>query len=442
MTGAWLSLGLGAGALVGHDRSLWGFVLLAGMLLLVGFFLPRRVVVVTMTLLIGAATGILRVGWLGTGLDPTSNGSGIVQLVAERDDGHEFVVLRDDGRLIGLLSAEGGVPEGTRIAWSGQIERGRWEVGGVPVSTVYRVASGALVAQPRSALLPWIREWVRQGVLSTIPEPSGSLALGVLTGDDRGLTASTRARLRDAGLAHLTAVSGWNVSVVAAMTQGILVRLGCRRRAAWLASCPIVWGYAALTGLEPPVQRAAAMATVMMVAQWRGWPREPLSALGWTVVGLLMVRPELASSLSFQLSVIATAALTLVPRITGGARWSEMILTPMLVQLAVTPLLLARFGRYSLVGPLANILVEPVVPWLLYGALLGVFGGVVPGVGSLLGIPAWGIGQWVLWVAETLVRVPGAAGSLVALPITVVQALYLLGGTAVLVSVDRGKLPT
>ncbi|MCM8747097.1 ComEC/Rec2 family competence protein [Thermomicrobium sp. CFH 73360] len=447
MTGAWLVLGFVLGVLADQNNPLESLVLLLS-LVASSWLLGRHgwhLVRMASVLVLGLVLGVVRYHVL---LVPSTLGtstSGVVLTVADgNSETSEVVILRDDGQLVGLtVDDPTAVEVGQRVVWQGVYHPGRSTVAGIGVVGQYEIE--AFEAEQERAFWPLLalRRWVRDAVLRVVPEPSGSLTLGILTGDDRGLAASTRDVLRRSGLSHVTAVSGWNVAVVTAVVEGVVARLSPWVWLRWVGIGTAVWGYAVLTGLEPPVQRAAAMATLYLLARWRGWPREPISALGWAVVGLLLVRPELAYSLAFQLSAIATFTLSAM-RLgeTKERQWKEFLLVPVAVQLAVTPLLLLRLGTFSLVAPLANALVEPVMPWLLVAGLLALLAALMGSLGTVLAIPAWALGRWIVLVAEWLLRIPGVSGVMIEPPVWIVVWLYVLAAGLWLAWIDRGRSDT
>lgn len=447
MTGAWLGLGFVLGVLAEQSNPLKSLVFVISLVMSCwligrhGWHLVRIVGV----LLVGFVLGVVRYQVLPVRPAEGTSASGVVLTVAgDGSETLEVVILRDDGQLVGLTVNDPiAVQVGERVVWEGVYRPGWSTVAGVEVAGQYEIQS--FEAEQERALWPLLalRNWVRQAVLRVVPEPSGSLALGVMIGDDRGLAAPTRDVLRRSGLSHLTAVSGWNVAVVTAVIEGFLARLSPWWWLRWAGTGTAVWGYAALTGLEPPVQRAATMATLYLFARWRGWPREPISALGWAVVGLLFVRPELARSLAFQLSAIATATLSAMRLGEAKERqWKEFLLVPVAVQLAVTPLLLLRFGTFSLIAPLANALVEPVMPWLLVAGLLALLAALMGSLGTVFAIPAWALGRWIVLVAEWLLRIPGVSGVMIEPPVWIVVWLYVLSAGSWLAWIDRGRSDT
>ena len=108
------------------------------------------------------------------------------------------------------------------------------------------------------------------------------------------------------GLAHIVAVSGSHLSVVAALVSALLTRLGCSKRLLSLTLCFFYASYAVFTGLSAPVLRAAVMASVIVLSIWAKRRSHALSALGACVCVLIALHPENALSLSFFLSAAST----------------------------------------------------------------------------------------------------------------------------------------
>lgn len=279
------------------------------------------------------------------------------------------------------------------------------------VLSVYRSSVVGNTSTPAQRLRTRIRESIGERLLRSIPEPAGTLSLGVLLGDDSGMTPPTRQAFQTAGLTHLTAVSGWNVAVVAGIGE-LALRRWTALRVRLLVLTAIIWVYAYLVGLQPPVTRAALMGSLYLAARWRGRPREPLTALVWSVIAMVVVTPEIRFDVAFQLSALSTASLALLsPHLGRYPAWLGALAVPVVAQLAAMPLLLYRFGAYSLVAPVANVLAGPAVALVLAGSVLVVVGSFVhPVVAEALGVLAWLPARWIVWIAELAASWPGLAG--------------------------------
>jgi len=187
---------------------------------------------------------------------------------------------------------------------------------------------------------------------------------GLLIGDTTDLSPIVLEEMRRSGLLHFVAVSGGNVAVFVAavwLLVGVLP-LGPRARAGiGLAAVAL---FVLITRWEPSVVRAGLMMGLLLAGRLAGVPVDGWTALGGAATVALLVAPQLVFELGFQLSVFATGGLLL-----GSAAWSgrkpavlwRSFGATVAAQLAVTPLLLARFGSVPAFSALANLLAAPLV---------------------------------------------------------------------------------
>lgn len=280
------------------------------------------------------------------------------------------------------------------------------------------------------------REAVRSASAKLGPGPD-ALVPALIDGDEQAGagTASFEAAFNAAGMTHLLAVSGTNLTLLLA-TLLMLARVA---RAPPGATMPIglagVACFVVLAGPEPSVLRAAVMGAIALWGIGRAGPHQGLRALGGAVLALILADPWLAQSIGFALSVVATAGiLLLVPR--WRAAWSgwmpvpvaEAVAVPLAAQLACTPLVAAFSGQISLVAVGANIAAAPLVgPATVIGLGAGLISLVSTPAGQLAAMPAgWcaagiiGIARQAASLPVASIAAPGSAGGLVALAVACV----------------------
>jgi competence protein ComEC len=176
-------------------------------------------------------------------------------------------------------------------------------------------------------------------------------------------------------------------------------------------------GFVIVARPQASVLRAAAMGLVAVLALATGRRRRALPALCAAVLCLIYIDPTLARSVGFALSVVATAALLLIapPLRTWMSRWlpgwlADALAVPTAATLACAPLIASISGQISLASIPANLLAEPAVaPATILGVLAAALAPVSMGaaqfIARLAGIPCW----WLVFVAHTFSRLPGAA---------------------------------
>jgi competence protein ComEC len=122
--------------------------------------------------------------------------------------------------------------------------------------------------------LEWVyslRNRISQTLAEVLPEPQASLAQGIVLGKRGNIPSSTYDAFAHSGTAHLLAISGLHLSIVAGIMLSLGIWLLGRRRYIyiWLA-LGTIWLYALITGMHPPVLRAAIMVSLFLTAELLG----------------------------------------------------------------------------------------------------------------------------------------------------------------------------
>lgn len=272
---------------------------------------------------------------------------------------------------------------------------------------------------------------VRDGLASSgsaIAPPEAALIRGLTIGDTASIAQSTLEEFRRAGLSHLLAVSGSNVSIVLAAIMLMSTRMAFRTRLC-VGALGLVF-FVLVVGPDASVLRAAAMGAVGLVALACGTRSEPLHALAAALIAVVLMRPQIVFSLGLHLSVAATAGIILLtPALLARFRWMPRIVAlPIGVtlgaQIAVLPLLVLAFEEASIVAPIANLLAAPAVP---PATILGLAAAVVAPLNQNLAEVVLQIAEpfasWILLVGRTCaqpgwatVRLSSSTGLWLALP--------------------------
>jgi competence protein ComEC len=244
--------------------------------------------------------------------------------------------------------------------------------------------------------------------------PDDALFAGLVIGDDRNEPATMVDQFRDAGLSHLTAVSGQNISYVLAAAGPILRRL--RPWFRWAATVGLVAWFVALTRFEPSVLRAGMMAAIAATGFVLGRERPPRRTLLLAVTVLVLVDPMLVWSVGFWLSVGATGGVavlgTSLARFVPGPRWlAGPIAVTLSAQVGVAPISLLVFDSLPLVSIPANLLAVPVAGFvMLYGLPAALVAGALTGpVATIVQIPSAVGTRWVATVAALASRAEPSA---------------------------------
>ncbi len=205
-------------------------------------------------------------------------------------------------------------------------------------------------------------------------EPEWGLVSGLLLGSRAGLEPKLAAAFRDAGLMHLIAVSGYNISLVVAAAISLLGFLSFRKRL--VGSACLVTLFVLLVGPSASVIRAALMGCLALFAHFTGRRSVALFSLLWGALIIGLINPyRLVYDIGFQLSFLATLSLLIfhpvliqfAPRILPvWERWptflQESFLLAFAAQVFTFPITAYYFQTFSWVTIPANIAVAPFLP--------------------------------------------------------------------------------
>jgi competence protein ComEC len=227
----------------------------------------------------------------------------------------------------------------------------------------------------RSLVLP-VRRSLLDQIDRTVGGDEGEFLKGLLIGERSGLSYSLRDAFVRSGTAHVLAVSGSNVAVIAAIVLLLLQFVRANRWVRAVLTCVAVVFYMLLTGGQPPVVRAGIMAIVLLGAGLVQERPNTLNSLGIAAGLILLLDPRQLFDVGFELSFAAVFSIVLlyppmrtrIDRWTAGL-WMRRLARPPLrlvaLSLAATigtlPLSAMWFGSVSIIGLLANIVVVPAV---------------------------------------------------------------------------------
>lgn len=265
--------------------------------------------------------------------------------------------------------------------------------------------------------------WLRNELLATIaPEtdPARSLVAGVVCGRSSELRAQPAGDLFSVtGTAHLIAVSGSHLAIVGFVIESALQKTrlsrGLQRGLLVLALA----AYAVFTGASPSVVRACCMVAVTLVVNGAGRRRHGLSALFLTMTIFMLLRPTVLFEMGFQLSCASVfAILCFCPYATyalgelGVPSGVASILSVTLCsQIATLPVTIPAFGMFSLIAPLANAVIGPVISVLLASSVVLVPCSLVPLLRHGALVVPMAIARCALFFEQLFAAVPGASVS-------------------------------
>lgn len=280
---------------------------------------------------------------------------------------------------------------------------------------------------------------------------AGAFAAAVMTGDRAGMRLRTLEALRASNLAHLLAISGLHMGLLAGVVFAALrivfamvPRVGLRvpaKKISALIALIVAAGYLMLSGGNIATERAFIMVAVMLLAVVFDRRAISLRAVAVAALTVLLLRPEALLSPGFQMSFAATSALVAVfgwmrdSKVELGPQWLRPVLAVVISSAvagaATAPFGAAHFNQISQFGLIANLLSVPlmgalIIPAAVVAVCLMPFGA----EGVALWVMGYGL-RWILGVADHVAGMEGATRAIhspdwTVLPILSLGALMIM----------------
>lgn len=275
--------------------------------------------------------------------------------------------------------------------------RGRWRTGSRGGGLLFASgieAGGDAGGGLRWSLVRWRGHLIER--LNRLYGPRAPLVAALTLARREGLDPGLREAFVRVGIAHLLAISGFHVGVVAGLLH-VLFRLGpLGRRGAGVAASVGTWVYVALLGFPDAAFRAALILLAVSLSRARGRPPARWGALGSALLALTLLSPQRLLSPGFQLSFAGAAGLvawsgTLRARLHAsplrrlGRGFTHAMAAGLAATAGTLPVVAWHFERVSVVGIPVTLAASPVVALALPGALASlVVDAVHPAAGTFL----------------------------------------------------------
>lgn len=280
-------------------------------------------------------------------------------------------------------------------------------------------------------------------------EPQASLLNGILIGNTNGMPDRLNRAFQATGTTHIVALSGFNVTIIMAAVVTWLVRV-VGRRWAWVPALVLLVSFVIMSGASASVVRAAIMAVIVQAGLFVGRPIAIGRLLAYTAVIMTWENPLLVfHDLGFQLSFLATIGLVALSMpmqqrlIAVPERFGlrESMATTLSAIVMTEPLLVWRFARLSLVAPVVNVVVLPLIPLAMAMGALCLLGMWIPPVATVFVPVTDAVLRLIIWCISAGAALPQAVIGLGSISAVVCGTLFSFVAIRLLLCYDQTPYP-
>lgn len=288
------------------------------------------------------------------------------------------------------------------------------------------------------SILYSVKNRFERSVVQVLPEPEASLGVGIITGAKANIDEGLQNDLNAAGLTHIIALSGFNITIIIS-ALALLLSGRFNRKYVFIAGALLTITFIVMTGASASVVRAGIFSLLILYSRTIGRKAHQTNLLLLTAAVMLAFNPFLLKDdLGFQLSFLAFAGLIYIANpLTHFFNRSRLkslhdyiklpLIETLSAQIAVFPLIAFAFGRISLISPLSNIMVLWLIPFaMLLVFLCGISGMIFIPLGKLVGLLSWPALAYIIEVARLSSRLPLASINTPKYNFAFVSSLYLV----------------
>jgi len=270
-----------------------------------------------------------------------------------------------------------------------------------------------------------LKKKFREIINGNFSPPQSSILGAMILGDKSRISADWKKKLNIAGLRHITCISGMHIIILSGILMWLGLALGLMRRQAFYFAVIFLSLFILMVGAPASAVRAGIMAGLFLFAQSIGRLGSGKIALTFAATLMLFQNPLLLKSdVGFQLSFLATLGIVYLMPIFQNWLSSfknnekniekiysfilklispvkDILAMTLAAQIFTLPILIYNFGYFSLISPTTNVIVVPLLPYIMVLGFIFIIGGFIsPFLGWILSWPVWLMLNYLLKIVD------------------------------------------
>jgi len=267
---------------------------------------------------------------------------------------------------------------------------------------------------------------IKQGIEKIMPFPEVSILQAITLGYKQALSDETKETLNITGIRHIVAISGMHIVILSWIIMYLLIGIGLWRTQAFYFAIALMILFIIMVGAPASAVRAGIMAGILLLGEKIGRLRNSGRIAVFAGSIMLAFNPLLLRyDVGFQLSFLAVLGIIYIKPIFDKwiEKWQkkqeisstlQIITMTLAAQIATLPILIYNFGRISFISPLANVLIVPLLPFIMSLGLAFNIGTIIwPFLGKILVWPLYIGLAYITHLTNFLSQIPFAAKEII-----------------------------
>ena len=289
-------------------------------------------------------------------------------------------------------------------------------------SVCYRAEVG-LIEKNRGniffAFLLKIKGKFKETISAILSEPHASFLQGMLLGSKQGIPDDLKESFNLTGTSHIIVISGLHITIIAGVLIYLTQSLNFSRKYSLLLSVLGLVFFILLIGARPSSVRAGIMGSLIILTMHSGRLSDTKNAILCAASIIILINPKvLRFDVGFQLSFLATIGIIylspylkkILKIIPNFFKVREIIAMTLAAQVLTLPIVVYNFDRISVVSPIVNVLIVPLIPITIIAGFISVFLGMIwLYLGKIFSIITWFLLQYEIYVVSIFSKIPIAS---------------------------------
>ena len=263
--------------------------------------------------------------------------------------------------------------------------------------------------------LLFFKEKLKNSINLIMPAPQSGLLEALFFGDEENIPKEWIDKFNVTGTRHITAVSGMNITIISVLVLNLFLMLGFWRKQAFYFSVVFIVFYVSIIGAPSSGVRAGVMGILFLIAQYFGRYSDGVRMIVFSATLMLLFNPLLLIlDVGFQLSFLAILGLVYLQpifsdwlaKIPNVFEMRYTLSATLAAQCFTLPILIYNFGRISLISPLVNLFIVPLITVVtILGFLLAFIGLISIPLGIVFSFPVWLILTYILKIVGVFSKI-------------------------------------
>lgn len=278
-----------------------------------------------------------------------------------------------------------------------------------------------------------IRNKIIKTAKEILSEETEGLMIGILIGDNEGISDEISENFSKSSLSHIVAISGSHITYIVIGVSFILTKSKIPKRGIYILTIIALIIFMFITRFSPSVVRACIMGIIMLFSKIVHRKLDVLNSIALSLIMILIDNPYAINDIGLQLSYLGTLGIIFLNKPILkflekhiNKKIAEVLSVTISAQIAILPVMIINFNTISTVFIISNLIAVPLSGVItLFGYATVFVGMIFLKVGKIIGVVLDILTKLLIWIAEVTAKIPLATITVTTPSILFVIIYYL-----------------